>query len=141
ILAKELSVATRNQRKLSLIMIDIDHFKKFNDTHGHQAGDFVLAKVAELIKASTRQSDTVARYGGEEMGVVLPDTDQQTAFEVAERIRRTIDAAVVSFEQKELHVTVSMGVATCSPRTPNAKALVKVADAALYQSKHAGRNR
>jgi histidine kinase len=141
ILLKEISQAARTKRKLSFIMIDIDHFKKFNDNHGHQAGDLVLSKVAQLIKSCTRQSDVVARYGGEEMAVVLPDTDDGVAYEVAERIRRAIEAAVVPFEQKELRVTVSMGVATYGPRTSNTGALVKAADAALYQSKHDGRNR
>jgi histidine kinase len=141
ILLKEISVAARTGRKLSLIMIDIDHFKKFNDNHGHQAGDLVLSKVADAIKSSTRQSDVVARYGGEEMAVVLPDTDKTVAYEVAERIRHCIEAMIVPFDGKELRVTASLGVAAYGPKTPDAKALVKVADAALYQSKHDGRNR
>jgi diguanylate cyclase (GGDEF)-like protein len=141
ILQKELSNAKRTGREVSLIMIDIDHFKKFNDNHGHQAGDVVLAAVAQLIKASTRQSDVVARYGGEEMAVVLPDTDQRMAMEVADRIRRTIAETVVPFEEKELNVTVSMGVASFGGHVSDPKALVKAADAALYQSKDAGRNR
>lgn len=141
ILQKEVSLAARTGRKVSLVMIDIDHFKKFNDTYGHQAGDFVLANVAQVIKANTRQSDVVARYGGEEMAVVLPDTEQNVAHEVAERIRRSIETSVMIFEQKDLHVTASMGVATYGPGTADPKALVKAADRALYKSKHAGRNR
>jgi diguanylate cyclase (GGDEF)-like protein len=141
VLEKETSAAARAGRPLSLIMIDIDHFKNFNDQHGHQAGDLVLSEVAALIKGSTRQSDVVARYGGEEIAVVLPDADRNVACEAAERIRCAIEAAAIPYEQQILSVTASFGVATYGPQTCEPKSLVKAADQALYRSKHAGRNR
>lgn len=141
ILAKETSAAARTGRKLSLIMIDIDHFKKLNDEHGHQAGDVVLSEIAAIIKNTTRQSDVVARYGGEEMVVVLVDTDITVASEVAERVRTAIEAAVIPYDKKQLKVTASMGVATYGSTTSDPKTLVKAADQALYKSKHDGRNR
>lgn len=141
VLQKETAAAERSGRPLSLVMIDIDHFKNFNDRYGHQAGDRVLAEVAALIKDTTRKSDVVARYGGEEMAVVLPDADLEVALEAAERIRGRIEQAGIAYEEEILHVTASFGVTTQKPGDSDPASLVKAADQALYRSKDEGRNR
>lgn len=128
---------------LAILMFDIDHFKKFNDTYGHECGDFVLIKVAELIKQSLRDSDVASRYGGEEFTVLLNKTNQEEAMLVAERIRQTIDENDFVFSNQHLHVTISVGVTVFDANnnlvySPNE--LVNQADRALYVSKNAGRN-
>ncbi len=130
--------AVRSASPLSLIIADIDHFKAFNDTHGHQAGDRCLRDVATLMDAIVqRAGDQVARYGGEEFAAMLPETDAQGAVAIAERMRQ----AVEGLETQGGRVTVSFGVATIiatDASSPNA--LVAAADAALYEAKRAGRN-
>ena len=130
--------AQRYRRQLSLLLLDIDHFKRVNDTHGHPAGDAVLRGVARLLQKCARETDAVARYGGEELAVVLPETDADGARAIAERIRRTIEAAQHPTEQGVLRVTVSIGIATTA-RSP--EELVESADKALYRAKQSGRNR
>ncbi|MFZ5563797.1 MAG: diguanylate cyclase [Thermodesulfobacteriota bacterium] len=140
-LQQELLLARRKGRELSLVMIDIDHFKRFNDTWGHQAGDMVLREVAAEIRESCRSSDVVARYGGEEMALLLHETGPEAAFSLAEKIRRRVDALRVEYVPGEhLHVTISLGVAGFPIHAKNKKSLVKKADDALYSSKAAGRN-
>jgi len=139
-LKKEFSVSARTRRKVSVVLIDIDHFKKFNDTWGHQVGDMVLRMVADRFKESCRQSDIVARYGGEEMVAILPDTDQPLAAIVAERIRANIEAAEIQYQGTMLKVTVSLGVSTITSDIKDPAMLIKAADAALYRSKEQGRN-
>lgn len=130
--------AVRSGSPISLILADIDHFKRFNDSNGHQAGDRCLRDVATLLDSIVqRAGDQVARYGGEEFAAMLPETDAQGAENIAERMRR----AVESLETGGGRVTVSIGVATIvAGETRTAHALVAAADAALYDAKHAGRN-
>ena len=126
-------------KNLSVIFFDIDHFKKVNDTYGHEIGDLVLQKVAESIKMSLRAGDTVARWGGEEMVAGLLGADEEGAAAKAEEIRKKIEA--LSFDNPhELKVTISSGVASFSDDS-TLKDLVKRADQALYQAKQTGRNK
>ncbi len=127
---------------ISCIMIDIDHFKKINDTLGHHAGDAVLVKTAGLLLANARQYDEVGRYGGEEFAILLPETSLEVATQVAERLREKIAEQVITVDGKPVRVTASFGVA-CFPGegVETINDLLKAADAALYRAKHAGRNR
>jgi diguanylate cyclase (GGDEF)-like protein/PAS domain S-box-containing protein len=136
ILGRELSRATRNSKQVTLVMLDVDHFKSFNDSFGHQAGDEVLKGVVTAITRELRNFDVVARYGGEEFAVVLPDCTADEAGIVAERLR----AAVGSVEAERV-VTASAGVSTFPNDATEAEALIGAADAALYASKHSGRDR
>lgn len=127
---------------LSVIMLDIDFFKRFNDTYGHACGDLVLQKVAEVIKKNTRAQDLAARYGGEEFVILLCETDAETAAKIADRIRYSIENMDIVHESQHLTVTISAGVAEYAPETDvSSKALVSRADKALYASKENGRNR
>lgn len=135
-LARELARAARSGEPLSLLLVDIDHFKKLNDGHGHQTGDDVLRQVAGVLAAGSRSGDLPARYGGEEFVVVLPACPADEAAEVAERLRAAVAAADTT-----VAVTVSVGVATCPTNASGASALVGAADEALYASKRDGRNR
>ena len=137
----EMDRSKRFGLKLSFLMIDIDHFKHFNDEHGHLVGDVVLRQVAQTIRKSVREVDFVGRYGGEEFGVGLIETDEGTAFLVAERIRRAIAEKVFEAYDEKLNVHVSVGCATLSPAANTVYTLVEAADAALYQAKRMGRNR
>ena len=136
-LSEEFDRARRSARPLSLLLLDVDHFKSFNDTFGHPAGDGVLQEAVRLVVAAVRGTDVVARYGGEEFAVVLPDTDFSGAMVLADRVRR----AVADGDWVLRSVTVSVGVATLSADTAAAAALVREADVALYESKRNGRNR
>lgn len=136
-LIEEFDRAKRYHLPLSLMLLDVDHFKQFNDTHGHPAGDEVLRRVAKLLTASTRSTDFVARYGGEEFAVLLSFTHHEAACALAERTR----AAIQDTPWELRAVTASIGVATVGEDTPTSEALVKQADTALYRSKAAGRNR
>lgn len=136
-LAEEFERATRYHLPLSLILLDVDHFKSFNDAHGHPAGDEVLKRVAKHLTESTRSTDFVARYGGEEFVVLLPFTHHQAALALAERTRAAIQGA--KWELRA--VTASFGVATINEGTHTASMLVEMADNALYRSKDTGRNR
>jgi diguanylate cyclase (GGDEF)-like protein len=103
---------------MSLVMFDIDHFKKVNDTFGHLAGDQVLKQLAITIKSKIRREDLFARYGGEEFAIVLPEIDGYNAHQFAEKVRRIVEATDFRFEQTKIDVTVSMGVATSTPTPP-----------------------
>ena len=135
-LEQEIARASRTGHPLSLVMIDIDHFKALNDTHGHQVGDQVLRDVAGVIAASCRQFDTAARYGGEEFAVLLPGCDPDTAARTARRLRLSIAELRCAAP-----VTASLGVASWPADAGDASTLVQCADDALYASKRAGRNR
>ena len=138
----ELNRSKRFGFKLSFLMIDIDHFKHFNDNYGHLVGDVVLRQVAETIKTSVREVDLVGRYGGEEFGVLLIETDENPALMVAERIRRSIEEKAFKAYDEKLKVTVSIGCSTYSSREPvDAPLIIESADSALYQAKRQGRNR
>ena len=138
-LARRLAEFQRHGRTFSVVMVDVDHFKKFNDKHGHQAGDEVLRGVGGVLRGNARQMDMAARYGGEEFTLVLPDTSVTDANPSADRVRQAIERAGFDFAGKQLHVTVSMGVAHLLADEEVAT-LIKRADAALYASKDAGRN-
>ena len=141
-LTAELARARRHKHCTSLVIIDVDHFKKFNDTHGHLLGDQVLQGVARVLQKSTRETDLVARYGGEEFVVILPETPAEAAVEVAERIRRNIKAHPFwGRAQTPLTVTASVGLASDPLSLLEPKELIDQADKCLYQSKHEGRDR
>ncbi len=127
--------------KLSFLMIDVDHFKHFNDDYGHLVGDVILKQVAGTIKKGTREVDLVGRYGGEEFGVLLIETDEQGALQVAERIRRAVSEKPFSAYDERLSVTISVGSATFSPALNEPGLLIEAADSALYQAKRQGRDR
>jgi two-component system, cell cycle response regulator len=141
-LVEEKERAFETKAPLSMIMIDIDHFKRFNDTYGHQCGDKVLKNVAATLKENCRQFDLAVRYGGEEMAVILPATDLAAAIVVAERIRSSIESLKVMNAGKELSVTVSVGVSQYdSVRDSETRDIIERADKALYKAKQEGRNR
>ncbi|HSK19114.1 MAG TPA: GGDEF domain-containing protein [Longimicrobiales bacterium] len=131
----------RYGRPLSLLVIDLDHFKSINDQFGHEAGDDVLCRTARIIEASIRDIDTAARFGGEEFVVLLPETDIASALDVAERIRATVAASDIDFRGRPVPVRASIGVSACPDRVALPADLVRSADAALYQAKAEGRNR
>lgn len=138
-IARRVSEFQRYRTPVSLLMVDIDHFKKFNDTHGHQAGDEVIKLTARTLSQAMRDVDLVCRYGGEEFAVILPGTELNGGGMAADRCRTAIEAAALAFEDKVLNVTMSCGVATVLPGEEFAS-LIKRADEALYQSKKTGRN-
>jgi diguanylate cyclase (GGDEF)-like protein len=137
VLEAEVHRSKRNLHPFALLIMDVDHFKKFNDAHGHLAGDHVLAGLAEVLRETTREIDTTARYGGEEFVAVLPETGLESAVEVAERIRATLASRI--FEGRR--VTLSIGAAEFPVHGDDAQLLIAAADAALYRAKGAGRNR
>ena len=141
-LEKEVYRAKRYNFQLSVILADIDYFKAVNDTYGHLAGDYSLKKIAECLKDSLRGSDSAARYGGEEFAFILPETDPDGAFIVAERLRKDIDSMRIDYEGKNISITMSFGIASFDPANDTSKTdLIKKADHALYQAKKAGRNK
>ena len=131
----------RYRRPFALILMDIDFFKKVNDQYGHDGGDEVLRKVGEIVSTSLRDVDIAARYGGEEFALLLPETDKSDAIEIAERIRKRIEATPVDFRGTPISVTSSAGVAAMPERNVEVANLVRVADQLLYEAKRQGRNR
>lgn len=131
----------RYERPFALVILDVDHFKKFNDTWGHEAGDRVLQHVADLLRNGVREVDLPARLGGEEFVILLPETQLADAMEAAERVRRAIESRPVTWNGKPLRVTASFGVAACPQCCPLPGEVLAAADAALYRSKDGGRNR
>ncbi|KGE73384.1 diguanylate cyclase DgcA [Spirochaeta lutea] len=141
VLSTSMADARRKKHTLSLVMIDIDNFKRLNDTHGHIYGDQVIKRVAELMLDNIRQTDLAARYGGEEFVLVLHDADTDTASAIAERIRIAIEESEVEYEGTILSVTVSMGIAQFNARLDTSpRAFIDRADKALYQAKEGGKN-
>ena len=142
-LDEEMKRAERYGHPLSLIISDIDHFKHYNDAHGHPAGDSLLKGVASCIKGNGRGQDLVARYGGEEFSIILPETGKEAAVMVAERVRRCIFEQPFPDKetQPEGNLTISLGVATFPDDAADLKGLVNMADSALYRAKEGGRNR
>ncbi|HLK89342.1 MAG TPA: GGDEF domain-containing protein [Polyangia bacterium] len=141
-LESELTFAIRHVSSLSLVMFDIDHFKKVNDTYGHQAGDHVLSTISTLLTSALRAEDVFARYGGEEFAVICRGTDLAQALVVGERLRKAVEKHNFTFEGTQIPVTISVGIAGLpDPDVKDAPDLVSRADKALYQSKHGGRNR
>jgi len=135
-LAQRFTEAKRYAQSLALVLVDVDHFKQFNDTFGHPAGDEVLRQVAQILRFLSRGADFVARYGGEEFALILPCTDGQAAVQVAERLRQAIAEAEWVYRP----VTASFGVAVLQPWMANHQQLVEAADQALYRAKASGRN-
>ena len=140
-LEEELKRSSRYGHPLSLILLDIDHFKTFNDTYGHQAGDMVLKEVAKIIQGTSRSMDIPCRYGGEEFAVILPETGREQALIAAERIRKNIESMTLEYNSSILNVTISAGLASCPDLGPSdATEFISMADRALYKSKDSGRN-
>lgn len=147
LLAGELRRSIRYERPLSLLMCDIDHFKRINDAYGHPAGDVVLRSIARRLSVATREGiDLIGRYGGEEFSVMLPETDEETAWVIAERVRKAVGSEPISMKgmggvgENQITVTISVGVTTAR-ETTNLDRLIATADRALYLAKENGRNR
>ncbi len=141
-LDEEIKRAERYRRKLFILMIDIDWFKRFNDTYGHQAGDQVLKTVGRIIKENTRSIDFAARYGGEEFVIILPDTDCKNALTVAERLRKAVEDYVLELSDgTKVKVTISIGISCYPEDSKDRDDLLKKADIALYEAKRRGKNR
>ena len=139
-LENEFLRAKRYGRPLSIAILDADHFKKVNDNHGHIVGDFVLKKLATLFQQNIRREELLGRYGGEEFVVVMPEVDSNGAFQLAEKLRKTVETTVFKSGETELPVTISVGVATLGEEE-SVKDFLDTADQALYRSKEEGRNR
>jgi diguanylate cyclase (GGDEF)-like protein len=145
-IASEAIRAHRYDMPLSMMMIDVDHFKAVNDRYGHQIGDHVLKSLCELLIKEVRVTDVVARYGGEEIVILTIQTKILDAFDLAERLRKAVEASIMVPVEKSEHreairITVSIGVAGLDQLGFDSKAMTKKADKALYQAKHEGRNR
>ncbi|PKM68993.1 MAG: hypothetical protein CVU94_04705 [Firmicutes bacterium HGW-Firmicutes-19] len=130
-----------NQMPISFLMLDLDHFKMINDTYGHQTGDEVLSELAQILIKSCRSHDLVARIGGEEFAVVMLKTDAGKAVDKAEEFRKAVAEKMITYEEKSIRVTVSIGVAELSDEIADFDALMNRADRALYKAKNSGRNR
>jgi len=142
-LGQEIQKARRLRYPIGMLMIDIDHFKGFNDEHGHPKGNVALKTAARTIVSSLRQTDTVARYGGEEFVVILPGCDHDAVLTVAEKIRRSVATVPIRLGPGEpaAHITISVGAAWQDGKDADAPNLLTLADAALYRAKESGRNR
>jgi len=141
-LESEFTFATRHTSPLALVLFDIDHFKKVNDTHGHQAGDHVLFEISTLLSGALRAEDVFARYGGEEFAVICRGSDESQAQVVGERLRKSVEGHRFVYEGTLIPVTISVGIAVLpNPAVKDANDIVGFADQALYKSKNAGRNR
>jgi diguanylate cyclase (GGDEF)-like protein len=141
LLDQEFQRSHRYNKRFALLMIDIDNFKKFNDTYGHQLGDEVLRSVARTIRKTSRDCDTAARYGGEEMAIILPETNARDAMAAAERIRAAVASTEVPHLEEKLRVTISIGVAEFPTHAQGKKDLIRRADEAMYDAKRTGKNR
>jgi diguanylate cyclase (GGDEF)-like protein len=140
-LERELHRAQRQSATLAVVMLDVDHFKMFNDSFGHNAGDAVLREVAECLKQSVRTDDVICRYGGEEFVIILPEISEQLALERADKIRRAVSSLNVHFKGQSMRkISISVGLAMYPHHANNGDDMVRLADTALYQAKHAGRN-
>lgn len=139
-LSEQLRLAERYERNLCVVMIDVDHFKSINDTHGHPVGDTVLKTVAQIIKRDCRDVDIPVRYGGEEFALILPEVNREGAVVVAERLRKTLSKEVIAHDSIQVSVTASLGVACYPDDAVTQHQLLELADKALYMSKRMGRN-
>lgn len=140
-LERELHRFQRYERPLSLLIMDIDHFKQINDEYGHLAGDRVLSQLGLLMSTNIRREDTFCRYGGEEFTVLMPEMDLTGAITMADRLRQLVEEAHFSFEGLDLPVTVSIGVAEADSAMKDVDSFIRVADKRLYSAKENGRNR
>ncbi|MBI4432478.1 MAG: CHASE2 domain-containing protein [Candidatus Omnitrophica bacterium] len=139
--AEMATVAMRREKKLSLLMADVDNFKKTNDTYGHLTGDVVLREVANTVKANCRALDVAARYGGEEFILMLPGADEEMAFKIAEKIRKSVEQKIFSHEKGDFSTTISIGVTEVRAQDGDEDSVIGRADQALYEAKHSGKNR
>jgi diguanylate cyclase (GGDEF)-like protein len=141
-LKREHSRSARHRLRYSIVMMDIDHFKKINDVYGHPVGDAVLRELAVIIRESFRTTDLPARYGGEEFIILLPETSKRDAQVVADRLRQSVERKVFAAPSPSLHATISLGITDFDPESPlTEKEVIAIADEALYTSKREGRNR
>ncbi len=142
-LDSEINRSIRNDRSLALLLADIDHFKKFNDTYGHQTGDYILKEFSRVTKEVIREYDLIARYGGEEFVFVLPESGEEEAMAVAEKLRKTVEEYPFDDGNMVYHVTISIGVACAKPAAEDFQKndFINAADQALYEAKNNGRNR
>ena len=138
--AKEFTRAKRYNRPLSMVMIDVDHFKLINDEHGHSVGDHVLKEVSNICGATLRDSDVLGRIGGEEFILLLPDTPKENAEQVAERMRSRLASSAIRHGEIELTITASFGVASFTPDDGTPEEMIERADTAMYAAKNGGRN-
>jgi len=138
---EEFRIARARGTPLGVLMFDLDHFKRVNDSHGHDAGDLVLRTVADAIKPIVRRHETFGRFGGEEFLLLMPGATLEDAIRVAERVRQTVQGTAIAYQSTAIPVTVSVGVAILTPAMASAADLLKAADTMVYQSKHEGRNR
>lgn len=138
---REMGRRRRTGGDVAVLVLDIDHFKKINDTHGHSAGDRVLAQFADQIAQTIRVQDVFARLGGEEFGLILPDTSLSQAVETGERLRRIVEQTAVQTDNGPIRITVSLGTAIVKPGEASVEPALQRADQALYRAKHCGRNR
>ena len=137
---RELSRAAREGYPVCLIMMDIDHFKRVNDTYGHEAGDLVLKAISEALSEHSRRGDFVCRFGGEEFVVVMPNISLDTAYERAESLRYSLTLLRVPYEYYSLSVTISMGIACYPENGQTRESILRAADQAMYGAKEAGRD-
>jgi two-component system, cell cycle response regulator len=139
-LERELGRCHRHGRALSLLLFDLDHFKRINDTHGHVAGDAVLRELAQALQPLVRREQCFARYGGEEFALALPEDGPERARQLAEKLRQRVQEHAFVFDGQRIPVTVSIGVADLTPEMTEPEQLIQAADARLYAAKRAGRN-
>ncbi len=137
---KAMIKASNSDKHLACIIIDIDYFKRINDTYGHDMGDTVIIKIAELILENTRTVDSVGRIGGEEFAILMPNIDKDSAFQIADRVRTNISKHKIILNTKPVHITVSIGISCLNHKDKNIHSLLKRADTALYKAKENGRN-
>lgn len=140
-LPEEIERHGRYDRSLSVFILDIDHFKEINDTHGHLAGDRVLVNLSTLVRGILRSTDHFVRFGGEEFISILPETSREEAARIAERVRRRVESMRIATDAGEVRITVSIGISQLRPDLRDAQELIDRADRALYHAKNSGRNR
>ena len=138
---KEIAASKRHGRALSLLILDIDHFKRINDQFGHEVGDLALCRFVELVREVMRETDTLARIGGEEFVLILPDTNASAALTMAERIRKRLDETDLPVSGWPVSLRASIGVGTLGPQINHLESLLRATDHAMYDAKRAGRNR